>query len=222
MVGNESMSFVDPNKYIDFRELSQVRVGDYVLDPDGKPYMQVLGWNKNNDLICRQYERDLSNEKNIKSHYRDGNKIAISPEQHLNLVFRRYDSGSNRQLSEEEELQIAECLHVAGVQLNEYIFDRESQLYDENYVDYYSNNMEIIKEINENNIDKIQKFDAMYASDRPNSPLLFVFQQSFEEANRKNKGQFRVMPARIISRVVPYDVVKNYLEMGAIIARRKY
>ena len=132
MVENESMSFVDPNKYIDFRELSRVRVGDYVLDPDGNPYMQVLGWNKNNDLICRQYERDLSNDKGTKSHYREGNKIAISPEQHLNLVFRRYDSGSNKQLSEEVELQINECLRSAGilnesgdVNFDDYIEERE-------------------------------------------------------------------------------------------------
>lgn len=209
MTENEYMEIVNPNDYQEINGYNAVQIGDFIGDHDGHIMSQVI--NKiDGDLICRKIGTSGKTPvSELDANHLGYRYFRLKPTKKVPLARKNA-------ITEEEELQIAECLRLAGVQLNEYIFDRESSLYDENYIDYFSTNMELITDIT-----KISKYDAMYFSNEQDSPLLFIFLQSYNEAMEQNPGWFKVNPARIISRKVKYEMVDYYLKNGAIIAHRK-
>ena len=116
-MSNKNMEFIDPNTYDIFTDFNSVNIGDSILDHDGEIMATVINKDANGNIKIR----NLDTGRVIDGMTEDNAK-------HLGFRFTRQKPPKNVSLSEEEELQISECLRIAGVLTEEETNDSSSNI----------------------------------------------------------------------------------------------
>lgn len=117
MANNRDMEIVNPNDYKIFKDFNSVNIGDSILDHNGEIMATVINKDANGNIKIR----NLDTGRVIDGMTEDNAK-------HLGFRFARQKPSKNVSLSEEEELQISECLRIAGVLTEEETNDSSSNI----------------------------------------------------------------------------------------------
>lgn len=164
MTNNKNMNFINPNAYNIFTDFNSVNIGDSILDHDGEIMATVINKDANGNIKIR----NLDTGRVIDGMTEDNAK-------HLGFRFARQKPSKNVSLSEDEELEISECLRIAGILTEEETNNSSSNItnpltkdvdYDEEleYIDSYRRPIEGVSLLP---TVPLEKGDVIYVNDYP-------------------------------------------------------
>lgn len=173
MTNNKNMNFINPNAYNIFTDFNSVNIGDSILDHDGEIMATVINKDANGNIKIR----NLDTGRVIDGMTEDNAK-------HLGFRFARQNPSKNVSLSEDEELEISECLRIAGILTEEETNNSSSNIanpltknvdYDEEleYIDSYRRPIEGVSLLP---TVPLEEGDVIYINDLP---TLYVHDPKF-------------------------------------------